>query len=280
MPKGHRTSKSQGYYRMSPISSTPITSSYPSNTAMRPTIQTHYYNAPIPVSMPQQSYQSYNTGGPVQPLSYPTMSLPQTTPTSTSIRTSSGAWSPQDDAALMQARAQGMNWAPIQQSYFPGKSPNACRKRHERLMTQRSADDWDGRKLELLAKTYMNMRREIWQGLAQETGESWKVVEAKCMQQGLKNLATSARACVRRERTLETNSLGVNGGYGDDSGIGDEFEAEFDADGASQHSGRSNGTNGTNGYYGHHSRLPSISMEMGTILNRDINGRHDVQPHH
>ena len=46
-------------------------------------------------------------------------------------------------------------------------------------MERRSADDWDGRKLEQLAKGYMSMRREIWQGLAQVTGEKWNVVEQK-----------------------------------------------------------------------------------------------------
>lgn len=257
----------------------------------------------------------------MQPLSYPTMPLPQAE-TLTSIRPSSGAWNPQDDATLMQARAQGMNWAPIQQSYFPSKTPNACRKRHERLMERRSADDWDGRKLEQLAKGYMSMRREIWQGLAQVTGEKWNVVEQKvrlplstlicvnmnktnkqqCMQQGLKNLQTSARSCARRERMLDTSGhgLGVPGAYQDDSGIGDDFEAEYDADGASEHSRGSNCTGGMGGgYYGHEShhstgssgsrmsgygqqsRLPSIDMGIQNIINRsDINGRHDVQQHH
>jgi uncharacterized protein YyaL (SSP411 family) len=79
----------------------------------------------------------------------------------------------------MAARAQGMNWAPIQQAYFPSKTPNACRKRHERLMDKRSADDWDGLKLGNLAKTYMAMRKEIWSGLAAQTAEKWNVVEQK-----------------------------------------------------------------------------------------------------
>lgn len=40
-------------------------------------------------------------------------------------------------------------------------------------------DGWDGQKLEELAKGYMGMRREIWQGLANVTGEKWTVVEQK-----------------------------------------------------------------------------------------------------
>ena len=46
-------------------------------------------------------------------------------------------------------------------------------------MERRSADDWDGLKLENLAKNYMGMRREIWSGLAAQTGEKWNVVEQK-----------------------------------------------------------------------------------------------------
>ena len=99
----------------------------------------------------------------------------------TSIRPSSGVWNPQDDQTLMAVRAQGMNWAPIQQAYFPSKTPNACRKRHERLMEERNANDWDGLKLETLAKNYMCMRREIWLGLATETSEKWNIVEQKVL---------------------------------------------------------------------------------------------------
>jgi hypothetical protein len=79
----------------------------------------------------------------------------------------------------MNARSQGMNWAPIQQAHFPTKTPNACRKRHERLMERRNADDWDGLKFENHAKIYMGIRREIWAGLAAQVGEKWSVVEQK-----------------------------------------------------------------------------------------------------
>jgi hypothetical protein len=93
-------------------------------------------------------------------------------------RASSGAWTPQDDQNLLSARQQGLNWAQIQTTYFPNKTPNACRKRHERLMERKGADDWDQRKLERLAKEYMSMRKDIWQGLAARTGDKWGVVEA------------------------------------------------------------------------------------------------------
>ena len=200
MPKGHRSTRSQGYYRLSPVP-TPSTTTYVPLSARPSSLQTYYTNIPLTSTMAHQqqlqystSHNAYATGGPVQhPMSsHPQYSLPPQThqqpqhqqpPQLTSLRPSSGAWNPQDDTTLMSARAQGMNWAPIQQAYFPSKTPNACRKRHERLMERRSADDWDGLKLENLAKNYMTMRREIWSGLAQVCGEKWNVVETKVRSQ-------------------------------------------------------------------------------------------------
>lgn len=103
--------------------------------------------------------------------------MPSTQPSQ--HRPSSGAWNPQDDQQLLTARMQGLNWNQIRDQYFQSKTPNACRKRHERLMERRGADDWDARKMQTLAKEYMSMRKEIWSGLAARTGEKWSVVEAK-----------------------------------------------------------------------------------------------------
>ncbi|KAI5857417.1 hypothetical protein GGS23DRAFT_600903 [Durotheca rogersii] len=175
-------------------------------------------------------------------------------------RPSSGAWTVHDDQNLVMARQQGLNWAQIQSSYFPTKSPNACRKRHERLMERKGADDWDNRKLERLAKEYMSMRKEIWQPLAARTGEKWIVVEAKCMNNGLKNLQSAARSASRRER-LETG--GPIHGYDDDSGISgigltpvDDLDASYSSPETTASS--SGGSNG-GGYHSgmHHMALNS-----------------------
>jgi hypothetical protein len=192
MPKGDRQRSvrtSNTYYNLSPQAQhiQPQTQAYDASS-QRPLIQDTYYSVPLANNLSQQSYTQTptqyptNAGGPVQPLhhqpSHSPYTMPQAAPLS-SIRPSSGAWNPTDDQTLMAARAQGMNWQPIQQSYFPSKTPNACRNRHERLMERRSADDWDSIRLETLAKNYMGMRREIWQGLAAQTGEKWNVVEHK-----------------------------------------------------------------------------------------------------
>ncbi|KAI9777927.1 MAG: hypothetical protein M1839_008462 [Geoglossum umbratile] len=160
----------------------------------------------------------------------------------TSLRSSSGAWSPRDDEILINARAQGLNWAPIQQQHFPAKTPNACRKRHERLMERRSAEDWDGGKLEKLAMEYMNLRKDMWTMLAAKVGEKWQVIESKCMEKGLKNLQSAGRNALRREKMSLASVMDDNGAGEvertetsmstsaamDDSGIA---EADMDDDG-------------------------------------------------
>ncbi|KAK2623573.1 hypothetical protein QTJ16_007127 [Diplocarpon rosae] len=271
MPKGHRSVRSQGFYRVSPAS-TPA-SQYAAISS-RPAIPSPFYTTTsVPLGMSQQGYSQgyFPNGGPVQhPLAPPYTSMPpappqqqtQPPPPPPSLRPSSGAWTPSDDQTLMTARAQGLNWAPIQHAYFPSKTPNACRKRHERLMERRSADDWDSLKLENLAKKYMVMRREIWAALAAQTGEKWNVVEQKvcpplaanfpslgsththkhthnskqCMSQGLKNLQTAARSGTRRERLLPLSashanpraSYGPNTNFTDDSGYADELDLDLD----------------------------------------------------
>ncbi|KXH64474.1 myb family transcription factor [Colletotrichum salicis] len=189
--------------------------------------QTAYYTLPSSSAPMQQQQQPQPTYESYAPVSAPPVSVPPT-----QHRASSGAWTPQDDQQLLAARAQGLNWSQIQTTYFPNKTPNACRKRHERLMERRGADDWDNRKLERLAKEYMSMRKEIWSGLAARTGEKWNVVEAKCMSNGLKNLQSAARAGARRERLESGQPLPP--GYDDDSGISglgltpvDELDASY-----------------------------------------------------
>ncbi|KAI9809672.1 MAG: hypothetical protein M1825_000104 [Sarcosagium campestre] len=174
----------------------------------------------------------------------------------------STAWTPQEDQILMGARAKGLNWAPIQQAHFSTKTPNACRKRHERLMERRNAEDWDAEKFQSLAKEYQNMRKDMWTMLGNRVGEKWQLVEAKvsipgksdsplsyttrfslrtfiyaaryglsrptndlkqCMEKGLKNLQSAGRSANRRERL----ACGM-----DDSGIG-ECDTEISASGAS-----------------------------------------------
>ncbi|KAK3995297.1 hypothetical protein QBC44DRAFT_30296 [Cladorrhinum sp. PSN332] len=152
--------------------------------------------------MGMASYDPYAVSA-VPPLQIPNgggMGGPVGGPLPAQHRASSGAWNQEDDRTLLALRAMGKNWNQIQREAFPGKTGNACRKRHERLMERRGQNDFDNRKLERLCKEYMSMRKEIWQPLAQRCGEKWNVVEMQCMSNGLKNIQSHARAYARRER--------------------------------------------------------------------------------
>lgn len=91
------------------------------------------------------------------------------------------SWSKDNDELLMRARHQGLNWQPIADTYFPNKSANACRKRHERLIEKRkNTDDWDAARMETLAKAYNDVREQMWRILADRMGgEKWQIVESK-----------------------------------------------------------------------------------------------------
>jgi len=90
------------------------------------------------------------------------------------------SWTPQDDETLIRARASGLNWNAIATKYFKSKTPNACRKRHEKLIEKRNAEEWDGVKLEMLAGAYMEQREKMWRILGDSIGEKqWQLVEEK-----------------------------------------------------------------------------------------------------
>ncbi|KAK4143145.1 uncharacterized protein C8A04DRAFT_12609 [Dichotomopilus funicola] len=111
-----------------------------------------------------------------------------------------GTWTADDDKRLIQARSQGQNWADLKEAHFPTKSANACRKRYERLVERRGIHDYTGRRLESVSNEYMNMRREIWSGLADRVGMKWDTVEALCMNAGLRTIQSNARSYTNRAR--------------------------------------------------------------------------------
>jgi hypothetical protein len=89
----------------------------------------------------------------------------------------SSSWTAKDDETLITVRAQGLNWSQMAPKYFPSKTPDACRKRHGRLMERQNAEQLDGAKGDILAQAYMDSRHEIWNIMASRMGENWQVVE-------------------------------------------------------------------------------------------------------
>nr|OQO17502.1 hypothetical protein B0A51_13294 [Rachicladosporium sp. CCFEE 5018] len=157
---------------------------------------------------------------------------PQVT-TSTSSQRNAAIWSTADDEILLRARASGLNWQPIAGKHFPNKTANACRKRHERLIERRHVDDWDNQKLDLLAQEYLACRKEMWEILAARIGERWSVVEAKCMEKGLKSLQTTVRTAQRKAAAGETYDGRAVPDHNSDSGFlgsGSEPDAEPEMD--------------------------------------------------
>lgn len=187
MPKHHRSASGshQSHHYANQLSNAMATPPMYAQQSQRIQVPPNYYTIPAgPESTSLQMSAS-------QQESYDAYAAESSTLPQPQHRASSGAWSSQDDSKLIQARAQGLNWGQIKDAYFPTKSANACRKRHERLMERKGADDWDTRKFQQLAKEYMGMRKEIWSGLAARTGEKWNVVESKvCINVGLSAVNT------------------------------------------------------------------------------------------
>lgn len=123
-----------------------------------------------------QQYTTYMNSAPAPAAGPETAPAPQPM---TQPRAASTAWSKEDDETLMSARASGLNWSQIQQRYFSSKTSNACRKRHERLIERKTADNWNKTDFERLSMEYMRIRKEIWTPLATQVGEKWNVVEQK-----------------------------------------------------------------------------------------------------
>lgn len=169
----------------------------------------------------------------------------------TSAQRNAGIWSHAEDEILLQARASGLNWQPIASRHFPNKTPNACRKRHERLIERRHVEDWDSHKLDFLAQEYLAIRKEMWEMLAERVGERWQVVEAKvsltpnprypfyanntrrqCMEKGLKTLQATTRMAARKASVSQSHhSLSSRGisPQNSDSGIGLGSDTEMEA---------------------------------------------------
>ena len=109
----------------------------------------------------------------------------------------SAPWTAEEDNTLMDAKSQGLGWNDIHQRYFPMKSGNACRKRHERLMQKLRTTDWDEDRIKRVMTEYntVGVRERFWTVIATRVGEQrWEDVERVVCE----NLST-------RKRTLTSH---------------------------------------------------------------------------
>lgn len=77
----------------------------------------------------------------------------------------------------MDAKARGLAWDEIHKRYFPFKSGNACRKRHERVLAKARDTDWDEGRIQRVLNEYNRRREQIWRTLSDGVGERWEEVE-------------------------------------------------------------------------------------------------------
>ena len=97
----------------------------------------------------------------------------------------SAPWTSAEDSALIDAKSQGLGWNEIHQRFFPNKSGNACRKRHERLMVKIRTTEWSEGRIQNVMNAYNSpgVREHFWRRIAEPFGERWEDVEKVVCQQ-------------------------------------------------------------------------------------------------
>lgn len=87
------------------------------------------------------------------------------------------AWSTTDDELLLRTKASGKKWVEIS-PMFQGKTSNACRKRHARLVTHAQIE-WDEFKERDLAVEFVNAKVGFFKMIAGNLKLEWRQVEKK-----------------------------------------------------------------------------------------------------
>jgi hypothetical protein len=121
----------------------------------------------------QPSYHDY------MPVSAPAPPPPPPAVTAPAHPNQSTLWLDEEDNLLMEAKSSGLGWNDIHKKYFPTKSGNACRKRHERLMTKIRSSDWDDARIAQVMREYNRpgVREAFWGQIAAPFHERWEDVE-------------------------------------------------------------------------------------------------------
>lgn len=89
----------------------------------------------------------------------------------------SGPWTSEEDETLIKAKGEGLAWDEIHRRYFPHKTGNACRKRHDRLLIKARDPTWDEARTQKVVARYNRVREQVWRPIADSVGEKWEDVE-------------------------------------------------------------------------------------------------------
>jgi hypothetical protein len=127
---------------------------------------------------------------------------------------STGSWNWASDATLRRARIAGESWKQICAKYFAGKrTPNACRKRHERLTHKDYTNALNGALLDHFVVTYFNAREAMWSIVAETLKcKDWREIELKvrhCSTDGERKL-TEGRPTASASRTWKPTAAGFS----------------------------------------------------------------------
>ena len=109
----------------------------------------------------------------------PQTPLPQHQPQTQHHPGQSAPWTQDEDNFLIDLKDSGLGWSEIHQKFFPKKSGNACRKRHERLMVQLRTTDWDDQRIRRVMNEYNapGVPQPSYIQIARRLGERWEDVE-------------------------------------------------------------------------------------------------------
>jgi hypothetical protein len=198
----------------------------------------------------------------------------------------SGPWQNDADSILLDAKGRGMSWEEIHKKFFPNKSANACRKRHERVLAKMRSTDWDEARVQRVTEAYNRHRQVIWAPLCKELNESWSDVEKvvstmsstvhvdknltlwlsyQVFQQGLRNLRNPSRSSHVRNRSRASSGHAGLSEYERGSSLDEPYDHTDDSGislGHSRHSRRPSEMGG-HGLSTSVESLPSVNHLLG-----------------
>ncbi|THY99150.1 hypothetical protein D6C95_04598 [Aureobasidium pullulans] len=139
--------------------------------------------------LPPPPVNGYTANGPVNKRLAPSGPHPSESP----AKKKQSKWSPEEDAAIIELRGNGMKWEDISK-HLPGRSAISCRLRFQNYLERRS--EWDDEKKNKLARLYERFKKDMWEKIAKEMALPWRAAEAMHWQIGEVEMASRANVPV------------------------------------------------------------------------------------